>query len=267
MTVFKNFVAFMCIALALISAKQYTYASEITLESFDQVTEDSEVGEEVVFDEDVVSTSSDDKQDDSYIVESEIYVSDNDLSYDYNSVDESESDFESESDLQSIDSDISGNDLVNLPFAVSDDIVLYSDYDSYYGSISSTYLEYMRGYLPKLSFTDHYVASRVSQYDYIFAYGDSLSFDGSVFSGTDITVVAFNTQNGGSFGSDLQSSFSLSPGSYLVYTDLSGIYPTLATSEAMSLRQIVIVVGILITFWTVGEMYRGAKTKRQRKRW
>lgn len=137
----------------------------------------------------------------------------------------------------------------------------YSSYDAYYGTISSSYLEYMRGYLSKLPPGAHYVASRVGQYDYVFAYGEGLSYDGSVFSGP-AQVVRWNTYNNGTFTSSFDGSFRLSPGAFLVYSDLSGRYPSLATSSDMTLRQVLILFTIFCLCLTIDRMYQARKTRR-----
>lgn len=163
---------------------------------------------------------------------------------------------------------VSGGDAV-LPVTgvssavpVADDgIVLYSSYDAYYGSISSTYLEYMRGYLPKLTPQAHYVGARVGQYDYLFAYGDELQWNGSSFSGA-VTVIRWNTYNNGSFTSVRDGNFSLSPGSYLVYSDLSDKYPSLATSSDFTLRQILIAFTVFCLCLTVNTMYQVRRVRR-----
>lgn len=164
------------------------------------------------------------------------------------------------------DASLSSSDFVSgnsLPDDSSEDdglISPYSSYNTYYGVISTSYLEYMRGYLGKLSPTQHYVGARTGQYEYIFAYGDSLSFSGSLFSGTDVMVLTWYTNGNGSFSHSMQSSFSLSPGSYLVYSDLTDIYPSLADSSAVSLRQLVFVSAIFISFWTFGQFMRRSGT-------
>lgn len=137
----------------------------------------------------------------------------------------------------------------------------YSSYDAYYGTIPSSYLEYMRGYLSKLPPGAHYVASRVGQYDYVFAYGEGLSYDGSVFSGP-AQVVRWNTYSNGTFTSSFDGSFRLSPGAFLVYSDLSGRYPSLATSSDMTLRQILILLAIACLCLTMDRMYQVRKTRR-----
>ena len=144
----------------------------------------------------------------------------------------------------------------------------YSDYNVYNGAISSTYLEYMRGYLPKLDWDEHYVAARVSRYDYIFAYSADLTYNG-VFTGSDVVVVKFNTsQDYAAFSVTVEPSFSLSVGSNLVYTDLSHQFPMLASSSDFSLRQIVVFLAISITVWTVGTFLRRTPVaSRRRRRW
>lgn len=136
-----------------------------------------------------------------------------------------------------------------------------SDYNSYYGTISSTYLEYMRGYLAKLSHDIHYVGARTGQYQYIFAYGKELNFDGDFF-GSDITVITWNTQNNGSFHFENQSTFNLNPGTNMVYSDLSSVYPSLTVSSDLSLKQILylLVIAFLVVF--MNKMYQVNKIRR-----
>jgi hypothetical protein len=142
------------------------------------------------------------------------------------------------------------------------DIYPYANYNTYYGSISSTYLEFMRGFLPKLGFREHYVASRTSQYDYIFAYGEKLTYSGGRFTGTGITVITWNTYNYGTYSFGYQSTFSLNPGSYLVYSDLSDVYPSLADSAGFTLRQILILLTAFILGIVIDHMYQVRKIRR-----
>lgn len=144
------------------------------------------------------------------------------------------------------------------------DIMPFASYDVYYGSISSTYLEYMRGYLSKLPPDCHYVGARVSRYDYLFAYGDELVYDGRYFSGP-ATVVRWNTENNGSFSFGSDNSFSLDAGPYLVYTDLTDKYPALATSSDFTLRQILILFTVFCIAVTCHTMYQVRKIRRIRK--
>lgn len=141
----------------------------------------------------------------------------------------------------------------------------YAYYDVYYGSISSTYLEYMRGYLSKLPSSAHYVGARTGQYDYIFAYGADLTYNGSSFSGA-ATVIRWNTYNNGSMYETYDSGFYLNPGSYLVYSDLSGKYPSLASSSDMTLRQILILLTIACLCLTMDHMYQVRKIRRLKRK-
>lgn len=136
-----------------------------------------------------------------------------------------------------------------------------SDYSTYYGAIGSTYLEYMRGFLPKLGFKDHYVAARTSNYDYVFAYGD-LEYTGTLFRGSNITVIRWNTYNTGTYYHGMESSFNLSPGGYMVYSDLSDFYPSLADTAGFSSRQIFILLVIMGLVWTIDHMYQVRKIRR-----
>lgn len=153
--------------------------------------------------------------------------------------------------VSSGDATVSGNGGL-LPFA---------DYDTHYGSISATYLEYMRGYLSKLSPGEHYVGARVGQYDYVFAHGEGLVYDGGAFSGA-VTVVRWNTYNNGSMYEAYDASFHLDPGAYLVYSDLSSRYPSLATSSDLTLRQVLILLTVFCICLTVDRMYQVKKTRR-----
>lgn len=141
------------------------------------------------------------------------------------------------------------------------EVVPMSSYSTYYGAIGSTYVDYMRGYLSKLDYDAHYVGARVGQYDYIFAYGSDLFYSSGVFSGS-VTVVRWNTYNNGSFSVSYDNSFRLSAGSYLVYSDLSSEYPSLATSSDFTLRQILYSFTIFCIFMLVDHMYQVRKIRR-----
>lgn len=254
MTGFKCFVLAGALAAALAPAS--VHAAEV---SEDIIYKEESGIDDVVQDEEVDQSSDQDS------VQSEVSDDYSDVANDYPVTAE-----EQAADLPADEPSVSGNE-IDYDYLIermaelmeeedsSDDdagIMPLSDYNAYYGSISSTYLEYMRGYLYKLKPADHYVASRVSQYRYIFAYGETLEYAERNFSGTDIYVVTFDTQNNGTFSMSMEGSFSLDPGSYLVYTDISeSPYPSLATSSDISLRQIVFVAGIFIVFWTVGQFF------------
>lgn len=209
--------------------------------------------------------------------ESEIVVS-TETEAESSDISESESEVDSDySDIVSDNSVTSGSAAESESFdsdsSVSDNSVnynidLYNNYDVYDGSISSTYLEFMRGFLPKLDWDEHYVAARVSRYDYIFAFSATLAYDG-VFTGSDVVVVKWNTsQDYAAYTVTVEPSFTLSVNSNLVYSDLTHQFPSLADSSAVSLRQIVVFFAISVTVWTVGTFLRRTPVaSRRRRRW
>lgn len=145
---------------------------------------------------------------------------------------------------------------------LDDSVEPYANYDVYYGSIGTQYVEYMRGYLPKLGFREHYVGARVSQYQYIFAWGEDLSFDGTNFHGSGVDVITWTTNNNGTFSHSVQSSFNLFPGAYLVYSDLGEVYPSLADLSAFTLRQVLILACIVALVCTMSSMYQVRKVRK-----
>ncbi len=205
------------------------------------------------------------------VVSTETEVESSDISESESEMDSNHSDIVSDNSVssgsaaepESFDTDIPVSDN-----SVNYDFDFYNSYDVYDGSISSTYLEYMRGFLPKLDWDEHYVAARVSRYDYIFAYSASLSYNG-VFTGTDVVVVKWNTsQDYAAYTVSVEPTFSLSVNSNLVYSDLSHEFPSLADSSSFSLRQIVLFLGISVTVWTVGGfLRRNPVASRRRRRW
>lgn len=155
-----------------------------------------------------------------------------------------------------------GGDLV---VTIDEPIETYTAYDAYYGSISTTYVEYMRGYLSKLTPQCHYVGARVGQYQYIFAYGEDLTYSGGEFTGA-VNVATWNTYNDGSFSFAQDGSFRLDPGSCLVYSDLTEKYPSLATSGDFTLRQILILFTVFGLCLTIDHMYQVRKIRRLTRR-
>lgn len=167
-----------------------------------------------------------------------------------------------------------GDGVVDVLYSIDDSLStlsgasLYSDFTAFNGAISSTYLDLFRGFLPKLSYKEHYVLYRESQYIYSFVFGENLSFSGSSFSGSNLTRVYFNAYNTGTFGHSIESSFSLSPGSGVVYTDLGTYYPALSTDTGSQLIQIkwVLLVSIL-ALWMIS-LYKGIRRRGDRdKHW
>lgn len=225
-------------AAPTISGNQADPDTPVESESFDDFEEEVESESFVEVEEESESI---DIPDESYTISG----NNSDSFYDYNDVTEEESEYRSS---------ISGND-----------IVPYSDYDGYDGSISSAYVEYFRGFLSKLGPNSHYVCARTGQYTYIFASSDDLTFDG-VFSGSNVFVVTLNTRYDISVSAGAESSFTFDPHGYMCYSDLSDQYPSLATSSDISLRQIVFVIGIAIVFYTLTSfLRRGNRWVKRRK--
>lgn len=171
--------------------------------------------------------------------------------------------------------DFSGDDgVVDILYSIDSslstlsDISMYSDFTAFNGAISSTYLDLFRGFLPKLSYKEHYVLYRESQYIYSFVFGEDLSFSGSRFIGTNLTRVYFNAYNTGTFGHSLESSFSLNPDNTVVYTDLGTYYPALSTDTGSQLIQIkwVILISVLAA-WMIS-LFKGIRRRGDRdKHW
>lgn len=97
-------------------------------------------------------------------------------------------------------------------------------------AVGTSNLSIFQGIAGKLPYGTHYVYWRDGQYVYRLAYSSSLAYDGSRFTGQDVEVVSYTTNTG--YGSQVtlvhsqEVTFSLTPGSYLVWSDL-GHYPTL----------------------------------------
>lgn len=112
--------------------------------------------------------------------------------------------------------------LAALPLAASAATV-------YEGNISTTYITIFRDIASKLPITSDYVFFRSSQYDYTLVAGD-LTYNGSMFSGEDLTQYILKTNSNYNstyeYGTAQIDTFSLAPGSALVYSNL-GSYPDL----------------------------------------
>lgn len=97
-------------------------------------------------------------------------------------------------------------------------------------SVGTSNIQIFAGVAQKLSYGQHYVYWRESQYVYRLAYGQTLTFNGSTFTGSDIRIVSYNTYTSSgsqtTFTVTVDTAFTLSPGSYLVWSDL-GDYPCL----------------------------------------
>lgn len=262
---YKFIFAFCVCSVAVAGTTQSVYASESMSDLIDSVGSESSTVGEFGSSDDWVNGAYDDLVDSVDDVGLDFVENEGNSDGDNEDTlsDEEDSQFDNldnaESDLLDSDYRLSSSDILSD----NDEVDLYASYNSYYGSISTSYVEYMRGYLPKLKPKEHYVAARVGQYEYIFAYGENLSFD-STFFGDGIMVIHWTTYDHGNFYFTYEDNFSLVPGSCLVYSDLSSVYPTLATSSDVSLRQGLILAVIVALVCTMNSMYQVRKVRKSK---
>lgn len=131
-----------------------------------------------------------------------------------------DSDFETWQDILASPSEAS-------PSSATYNIQVMSSYSGVYdGSISTSVLTYFRGMTEKLPSSSHYVLFRQSQYIYRLVYGENLVCNGNRFTGTDMMYITYDTRDY-VLSSGSEGTFSLSAGSYIVYSDIGDIYPVL----------------------------------------
>lgn len=160
---------------------------------------------------------------------------------------------ELETGQETVQPDQAGGEVVNdagvAPYAVYD------------GSISSTYVEYFRGYAAKLSPDVHYVFYRDGQYSYVFYYSPDLEMAGSRVSGS-AYFYRLNTYNGytvtsgvGAVNEDVHSG--------MVYSDFPGC-PDLRGGDYYVQVSAVFVLCLVFVFMLLNLMYRLARCFRRR---
>ena len=139
--------------------------------------------------------------------------------------------------------------------ATTDSIIIYEYYDNYSisplssnypsytdGMISSSYIDWAKGYLSTVSTTENYVFARTGQYQYIMAVGD---FDGGFAGVADVYIL--NLARSGydySYSVLYEEPFTLSVGSSLVYSSVPG-YPNLSGADRSADLLVVSAVVIL----------------------
>lgn len=127
-----------------------------------------------------------------------------------------------------------------------------SSYGSPYdGSISSSVLTYFKGMVEKLPPDVHYVLFRSSQYEYRLVYGSGLELSGNRFSGSGMKYITYETRYS-TMSNGNEGNFSLTVGSYLVYSDLGDYYPVLVEgvkSYEFKALLFVAVVALLLVFY------------------
>lgn len=120
--------------------------------------------------------------------------------------------------------------------AVSEDAVSPLAVGDY--GVGTSYVEIFAGSAVKLPWGVNYVYWRDSQYVYRMVYGYDLSYSGGTFRGSDLEYIEYDVRGSGwndnvpQFTSGTDSSFSLSPGTALVWSNL-GPYPTLTDGGGM----------------------------------
>lgn len=121
--------------------------------------------------------------------------------------------------------------------------------DVFDGSISSTQVTYFTGIVSRFPPSMHYVFFRQSQYEYRLVYSPDLGFDGSVFTAPDAEYVLYNTRDN-YVSQGMEGSFSLTPRSYPVYTDLDSKYPILGGVKQYENKAFLFMLafGILVNF-------------------
>ncbi|CUP05494.1 MULTISPECIES: hypothetical protein [Hungatella] len=134
-----------------------------------------------------------------------------------------DSDFETWQDMLASPSEASPSSATYNTY----NIQVMSSYSGVYdGSISTSVLTYFRGMTEKLPPSSHYVLFRQSQYIYRLVYGENLVCNGNRFTGTDMMYITYDTRDY-VLSSGNEGTFSLSAGSYIVYSDIGDIYPVL----------------------------------------
>ncbi len=120
--------------------------------------------------------------------------------------------------------------------------------DVYDGSMSTSVIQYFKDIVSKLPPGNDYVLFRQSQYVYRLVYSDNLELSGSVFTASDASYVAYDTRYY-TFSEGDEGSFRLTPSSYLVYTSLSGMYPTLDSGvRNYEFKTLLFMLGFCIVF-------------------
>ena len=129
--------------------------------------------------------------------------------------------------------------------------------DVFDGSISSTQVTYFTGIVSRFSPSIHYVFFRQSQYEYRLVYSPDLDYNGTVFTAPSAEYVLYNTRDNYVSQGD-EGSFSLTPRSYPVYTDLDSKYPILGGMKVYENKAFLfmlafgILVNLIVGFFSTG---------------
>ena len=121
----------------------------------------------------------------------------------------------------------------------------------YEGNISTTYITIFSDIVDKIGMNDEYVFYRSGQYEYTMIAGE-ITYDGSTFAADEASSYVINTNSSYNsyyeYSTGKVISWSLSPGSALVYSSL-GDYPALVDkSETYSFATLVLLFVCLCMF-------------------
>lgn len=109
------------------------------------------------------------------------------------------------------------------------------DIDSGYG-VGSSNTAIFAGVVSKLPLGEHYVYWRDGQYTYMLAHSRELVYENGRFTAPQVDLVTYYTYTGSTrqatYSQSSDSNFTLSPGNYLVWSDL-GDYPQLETGKGV----------------------------------
>ena len=177
-----------------------------------------------------------------------------------NTVPEVETEVDNDVESTEISALDSGDQRPVLVLTPADAPDLFSNYIPYDGTISTTYVTYYKGIASKLGFRQHYVLWRASQYQYKFAYGDNLVWDGSRFTG-DVSVITYDTYNSNGLSYSADSAFVLNPGAYMVYSDLTDRYPQLVEGvRTYEVQACLFMLAVIFLFGIVKSFFVGGRS-------
>lgn len=146
-------------------------------------------------------------------------------------------------ELPTVEDPAASGDVIYI-LASDTDLSLLSSINGSYG-VGTSNINIFGPVAAKLPYGVHYVYWRDSQYVYKLAYSDDLKLQNGRFSADKVTVVSYTTsstyQSQATFVTSTESSFSLDPDNYLVWSDL-GDYPTLYERGGVDYAQLSCVI-------------------------
>lgn len=113
---------------------------------------------------------------------------------------------------------------LDIDYSVSNEIITYGAYESYDGSISTTYTTYFSGFACKREYGSNYVLFRSDNYNYVYVEGDLSADDGQVEGSGN--VYTLSTYRNCVLSCVYDDNISIDTSVGMIYSDLSG-YPSL----------------------------------------